>query len=320
MSVPEIQAYFNQILYPHKKFDKSNIHHLNKYMLSKSFIDKSFVVDSQPCDDSVQLPIPTCNPIMPLSLPVIKLEEPPAHVTIPVSMKDKEDVNDVVKTPVSQVPNMKMNGSVFYPQQENSLFWCLYIIHYGLQQYQLIRKHGNEEMVEKQKIIDFLKTPVGSAKLKVSNHRITHAMVQEIISDVMMMKKKSGLSAIFGVAAYYNIPSICIVKGKLLIAFTQDKNVPVTSLDSCAIIYASEKNSFGVDIEPSPEKIKKLDKYVKIESLDKPLKGISTYKVNDLDEIARKLSFSEDEIMKWTKPELYNNITEYMVKHKIGDF
>lgn len=305
MTISEIQAYFNQILYPHKKFDKSNIHHLTKFMLTKSFVESSFALNLIVETNKENVPIPN-------ALPVVKESSPPE----PAIITKPEAPVPIRKIDVPRKPK----GTIFYPQQENSLFWCLYIMHYGFQKYELVRKHGNEELAEKQKIIDYLKTPVGSAKLKVSNHRITNAMVQEIISDVMMMKKKSGLSAVFGVAAYYNLPAICVVKGKLLMAFTQDKNIPISSLDSCAIIHVSEKNHFGFEMEPTAEKIAALDKYVKLESLDKPLKGISTYKVNDLDVIARKLDFTEDVIGQCNKTELYNKITEYMVKHKIGDF
>ena len=59
----------------------------------------------------------------------------------------------------------------------------------------------------------------------------------------------------------------------------------------------------------TPEKIETLihEKF-RLENMTKPMKGVSTYKVCEIEEIARKIGISSEEIEKYKKPDLYQMI------------
>ena len=172
------------------------------------------------------------------------------------------------------------------------------------------KKYANREIDEKQKIIDFIKkTP---QKLKLSNHKITNIMIQEILSD-LMVNLKSSLLAFIGLTHYYN-KHFYIVRGRTYLYFSSNVNETFEeSPSSFFIIHYKNEKEYGIDMDTTLEKINNIqNNYVYIESIDKPLKGISAYKVNDLDDMCKKLLVDSND-NKWSymkKPDLYKYICE----------
>ncbi len=202
-------------------------------------------------------------------------------------------------------------SSIYYPEQTNSLFWCMYISKYSVEEYLYNKTPKNMiELDEKQKIITHIKS--NSQKLKLdSNHKITNVMIQEIISDVMSLSKISMLS-VLGYAFYYE-KNFFIVNGKTYYSFLYCKDCELEKNNSVIIEYNNETGIFGIDMsENILEKISNIkSNLLCLEGVDKPLKGVSTYKVSDLEDIARKLDLKSEIAL--NKKELYDKLYDLCI-------
>ena len=71
-----------------------------------------------------------------------------------------------------------------------------------------------------------------------------------------------------------------------------------------------ETKLYGLDTtDMTQEKINTIiHNKLRLESINKPLKGVSTYKMSDMDEMIRILNIPQETIKGMKKPELYNII------------
>jgi hypothetical protein len=249
-----------QIFYPYNKFDSPEhlATRLEKLMYIKNYID--FVKESYP---EQQLPHYEIDTIEPL-------------------------------TPAPQ----KASSKLLIPDKTDSLFWSMYISHYGYDQYLAIgSKYMNAEFVEKAKIMEYLKS--NKNILKTINKKITLGAAQEIMSELITNKKTSLLS-INAFAAYYkkNILIENTMNGTY-IEYIYDTEQPWIHLKYIT------RGRYGIcEILP----IAKTG--IHVEYPDKPLRGISTYKVSELNELAASIPAIANDPARssWKKPDLYGNI------------
>jgi len=172
---------------------------------------------------------------------------------------------------------------IYYPEKQNSLFWCIYIFVYGEDEYQMIQpsKQSTIELSENQKIINFIRS--NPKILKSTNHKITNLKMQEILSD-LMIGKKNNLSLLLAYSVFHKLSIIIFHENLYLEILPQDH-----SEDSRIYIQYDDKlKRYGI------KSIETIDNgwqetFFKIENYNKPLKAISNYKVGDLKEIANKI-------------------------------
>jgi hypothetical protein len=82
-----------------------------------------------------------------------------------------------------------------------SVFWCLFVAHYGYSEYIRVGNRGkNRELEEKQKIMETLAKQTKS--LKDGSMRLTHDAVQEILSTLMTSSSSDFLELV-AYAHYY---------------------------------------------------------------------------------------------------------------------
>lgn len=279
-------SYLNQIFYKSNKFDTpEKIKLLNNYILSNDFIQKIKK------NDNLE--------ITPLKNSANKEDEFSTNL----------QVTDFCETSKEII-------QIYYPEQTNSLFWCMYISKYSIGEYLHNKTPKNMiELEEKQKIINYVKT--NSQKLKLdSNHKITNVMIQEIISDVMSLSKISMLS-ILGYAFFYQ-RNFFIVNEKTYYAFLYCKDSELENNNSAIIHYNNKTGFFGIDMsENILDKISDIkSNLLCLESVDKPLKGVSTYKVSELEDIARKLDFKSEVAL--NKKDLYDKLYELCIWNLSG--
>ena len=94
--------------------------------------------------------------------------------------------------------------STLTPAQADSLFWCIYIAIHKYEEYLMIHnKHNMLELEWKQKLSKQI-TDCPS-KLKQSNHKVTKANIQEILSDFMTAPYKTNMLCVIAITVYYNI-------------------------------------------------------------------------------------------------------------------
>ena len=193
------------------------------------------------------------------------------------------------------------------PDKMDTLFWCMYISHYGEPEYLAIgNKYGNAEIAEKQKITEYLK--VNKYIFKNMNKKITLGASQEIMSE-LMTNLKTNLQTLIALSVFYKKNILLLnTNNNTYIEYLLNKDDDVTSdRSSWVVIKYTDNKKYGIVIDDG-ENIKSFitDKMIPIELPDKPLKGISTYTIGKLNEIANTLPDFPKE--KLTKPELYAKI------------
>jgi hypothetical protein len=208
-------------------------------------------------------------------------------------------VEPVIEPVVEPIVSAKVVSSkLLIPDKIDSLFWCIYISHYGYEEYLAIgNKYMNAEFVEKAKIMEYLKS--SRSILKTINKKITLGAAQEVMSE-LLTNKKTSLLAINACAAYY--------KTNILIENTMNGTYIEYIYDTDGkwihLKYLS-KARYGIcEIRP----ITKTG--IKIEYPDKPLRGISTYKVGELNELAASIPAVANDPQRstWNKNDLYGKI------------
>ena len=258
-----------QTFYPYNKFDDcKTIHKLEKWMLSKEYITKN----------------------------------------------SSEALTPTLSHPVTHPPKIISKSQFIVPDKMDTLFWCLYISHYGEAAYLAIgNKYGNAEIAEKQKIMETLKSNKNA--LKNLNRKITLGCAQEIMSDLMTNMKTSLLSLVaFSVYYKKNILLLNTINKTFLEYRYDDKSITniaepgeLRELSSWLIIKYTDKKKYGFYSEETEDISDIISEYIYVQSPDKPLKGISTYKMGELVEIASKIPEVAKE-SKMSKPELYGKI------------
>jgi hypothetical protein len=217
---------------------------------------------------------------------------------------------------------VKNKNNIWFPSNNDSLFWSMYIGVNELKEYNLIKKgYDNIEMNEKQKILNYIKEhPI---ELKGVNYKISNNAIKEIMSELMINKNTSFL-ALYAISCYYK-KNVYIVKDKSYLYFSynkhngedndkdndkdndNDKNNTIT-LQDILILHMKSKDRFGIQLEPvKQEDIDKIkNEYICLESFEKPMRGVSSYKVSELDSMSKKLDIENSSYMK--KTELYEKI------------
>jgi len=214
-------------------------------------------------------------------------------------------------------------SNLYYPQKKNSLFWCVFISCYGYNEYHLIgNRFSNKELEVKQDMIRyFTENP---KYLKNSNHKVTNGLIQEITSELMINKKSSLLECI--AFSIFFKKHLYIVKNNtyLLFTFGNMQGSEMTSDNIVIINYNAEKpatklskfsknlGEYAIDLEPTMEKLAIIrQEKVLLEHQEKPLKGMSTYKVYELEDMARKLQMVST--VSLNKTELYKAVWDTMM-------
>jgi hypothetical protein len=197
------------------------------------------------------------------------------------------------------------------PKQSDTLFWCLFIIHFGYPEYiEVDRNYGVKELEMKKQIGDFItKNP---HKMKNTNVKLTKIAVQEILSELLTSQKDTSMNCMMAILVFYNINVILVNSAKkVMLEYIANTE---TSEDSEEIIptyvlYKDTYNKYTLCSHPLDQsQIEDMKStMVCLESYNKPLKAASHYKVEDLEDMAKKLGIF-DMKKKYKKVDLYNEV------------
>jgi NTP pyrophosphatase (non-canonical NTP hydrolase) len=202
---------------------------------------------------------------------------------------------------------------LYQPKQQDTLFWCLYILNYGYNDYlQIDHNYGVKELEEKQKISKFIKENV--VRIKNTNYKLTNVAIQEVLSELLTSQKETSLLCLIVMIVYYNINILIINETtKCLLEFWSNKE-KIPSINSSSeesdamtyVLYKTENGKYKLQYENIGSfQINDLkEKYVVLESYNKYIKAISNYKVEELEDMAKKFGVF-DETKKYKKAELY---------------
>ena len=203
--------------------------------------------------------------------------------------------------------------STLTPAQADSLFWCIYIAIHKYDEYLMVHnKHNMLELEWKQKLSKQI-TDCPS-KLKQSNHKVTKANIQEILSDFMTAPYKTNMLCVIAITVYYNIHIIIMNStNNMRMEFTTDAHPTNTY-----VIYKNERNHYSICPEPAAadELAHIRTSSLLIENNEKPLKSIGSYKVDELIMYAKLFGIYNDH-EKYKKNELHDIVGEYAAKYNI---
>lgn len=202
---------------------------------------------------------------------------------------------DVLKGEVST----KENATFFNIKHNDELFWCYYIIKYGLLKYEsLLNNTFAEEQREKIQLIEMLRNNKELLK--------KYKWKRNIIEGELISKKNISIKTFLCICALNKL-NISILRETYifsqLLDDTSEKNIII-----------KENDSYKLSILDRVEKDKLIEEYIKkywvIDNIEKPLQAISSYKLIDLQNIAKKLKIPiyDDNEKRYRKSELYNMI------------
>jgi len=201
----------------------------------------------------------------------------------------------------------------FTPSQSNSLFWCFYIIYNGFASYEYESNYFTAEQQFKIQTIEKVKKGEGKNNLK--EHKISKMCFESGLLGCNNINAKT----LYALCLCYNLNIFYIYKNTYYEMISNiEKPIHI-------IKYNAESNNYSiclpVDINAT-ETLKKhseciektKEKYWKLDSLDKPLRAITAYSVQDLTNICYKLDIDinngETTNKKKTKAELYSSILQ----------
>jgi hypothetical protein len=200
----------------------------------------------------------------------------------------------------------------FTPSQSNSLFWCFYIIYNGFASYEYESNYFTAEQQFKIQTIEKVKKGEGKTSLK--EHKISKTCFESGLLGSTNINAKT----LYALCLCYNLNIFYIYKN------TYYEMISSIEKPIHIIKYNAETNNYSiclpVDIKATEtlskhsEYIEKTkEKYWKLDSIDKPLRPVTVYSVQDLVNICSKLDIAvicETTNKKKTKAELYSSILQ----------
>jgi len=195
---------------------------------------------------------------------------------------------------------------LFIPKENDSLFWCYYIILNGDVKYELL--NVKNDIISKQIKIEFI------SKIRDNKHTIRLYKFDTIsnIESNLANDNTINIKTVMALCVIEKINIIFIKKNTYYeLLMNDDKPIYVIREVVLKNNY-TKKYGFEIADQTLIEEIKQ--QLYKIDNLDKPIKSLSAYKVSDLIEIANKLAIettNKETGKNKTKNDLYEAIIQY---------
>ena len=197
-------------------------------------------------------------------------------------------------------------SSIFIPKHQDTLFWCFYIIKNGDIQYEML--HNKNSLTAKQLKIEYVDI-VRKNKTTVKLYKfdsITNIESNLVNDDVLNVKTFLTLCAI------ENINIVYVSKKTYFESFMNDTSTTFIVTEIQTDKKYNTRYGYELATEESLNKIKTT--LYKIDMVNKYIKAISAYKVQDLVDICNTLSIeiiNKDTGKNKSKKDLYESIVQY---------
>jgi len=225
-----------------------------------------------------------------------------------LKMKMTNDKKTVKEQRTSFVQVKKQD--LFIPNQEDSLFWCYYIIKNGDIKYETLNYKNS--LVAKQHKIDIVSS-IRKNKDIVKMYKFdTISNLESNLANDNKMSPKTFLT----LCAIENINVVYVNKKTYYELLTNDTNIVYIVHDLASTSPSPSKyyHKYGFELATEESLNMIRTTLYKLDHIDKPIKAASAYKVQDLQNICNKLGI---EIMnkvsgkKKTKNDLYESLIQY---------
>jgi len=194
------------------------------------------------------------------------------------------------------------------PDKPDTLFWCAYIAHYGYADYMSIqRQYHNREIAEKQKVIQFLIDD--PTAIRCPERKTTKTQIQLIMAELMVNKKTSYL-AFRAICAFYRL-RILIVNGPMYMSFGSGSGeIHIFHMKKTTRGRQTTEIYSMVDRPATSDEVDECKTKVLVIDPEKPMRGVSAYKKEDLEELAECLGVDVPD--KCKKGDLYQLLNAQM--------
>ena len=217
-------------------------------------------------------------------------------------------VEEKSSAPSLQIVETAFSGQ-YSPKQQDTLFWCIFIIANGYGEYMNIdRNYGIRELEIKKQIGSFVETK--GYQRSSPNYKITNSLRQEIHSELLTSQKDTSFPCLSILCCYYKINVVLLhPSGRMMLEF-------LSQIQEDAPFYILKKDNYGkysVDTDKKTWKdIQELkSRFICIDNYMKPMKAAGNYKMEDLEMLAYKLGVL-DETKKYKKNELYQLVQQHL--------
>ena len=186
---------------------------------------------------------------------------------------------------------------IFFPKENDMLFWCYFIIVNGMDKYEVL--HTQRFLVEKEEKLKCIQL-IRDHKKDLISKKIRN---RESIEDDLVNSRKISLKTFVSLCIVSNINVMIVNKRKYYeICCNSDEE------NSVLVVHHIESptTKYGYEMINAEEKLKMYrNNYFLCHSIENPLKAISSYKSSELKEICKKLKIEDEAIEKKTKQQLY---------------
>ena len=212
-----------------------------------------------------------------------------------IQKQEKQKHNNIIISPIKK-------ETTFIPFQKDKLFWSFYIILNGFDAYEFV-KNDSFKTEKNFKIQSIEKLRNIKDKLK------EFKMKRNAIEDEFVNSETITIKGLEALCLIYNVPLLYVAKKKYY-EFLFGTNESIKG-----IILETENNERGVSYDCDNTYISNIrSNYWQIESIHKPIRGLSAYTIKELQDIASKLEIglfnldSETLSKKKNKKQLYEEI------------
>jgi len=206
-----------------------------------------------------------------------------------------------LKLPEASTIKTPQKLTLFYPKQKDTLFWCFYAMKHGIDRYDMLdNTHFIVEKQEKFKYIELIRQKKDVLKMN---------KIKPIsdLEDDLANKEAIGIKTFIALSILEGF-NIIILDNRTFFESvnTDDKAVHVIQKDP-------QTKKFFYDDACSEDKANNYkETYYKLDTMDKKIKAISSYKLEELMEIAKKLgvdfSLKTNQGKKISKKDVYESI------------
>jgi len=220
----------------------------------------------------------------------------------PLVYNERVEMKEIFKNTNTAVENKGKKR--YIPDQEDSLFWCLFIHKYGYTNYLDIKcKYKNRELEEKTEIVKYVESNLNCMK----HMKISKACCQEIMGH-LLTSCKTNLLSLHALCLYYDMHVVIVnERSKTYYEYGDINEKLHTIYKSDSLMKDDKFSKYSITLNEDDRIMDEYNienNYIKYETYNKCLKAISTYKVIDLENIAKKIGISCD----CKKNELYTSI------------
>jgi hypothetical protein len=204
--------------------------------------------------------------------------------------KEREKEKCLIGKSKEKVQVLQANKRIF--NDTDTLFWCYYEMKNGVGSYDLIEK----------------KTIVTEKQMKIELvERLREATLLHKFAALTHVESKLANDRAIDVPTFL---TLCVLD-ELNIVFINKRTYYELILNSCQPIHYVCKldYKYGMDVSVNLDEIRST--FYKVDNIEKPIKAVSAYKLDELIDMYQRISGGDDSVKK-KKADLYEAIIKYL--------